>query len=530
MASSAPTRRAVLALSVCSALLRPLPCVAQGAALDTRAACRPNAPRPRVHIYALPERYQKPPNTWRLANVFGQRLRRSPFYEPNPACAEYFYINHFAGADQPKAERMFAYIATRWPYLNESITRNVATHIVYLPCDHGPGDCMFWKPLRGANPRLDRLRINPASRSRLTIFLVLNGMDDRHGPGAAMRCRSCFLPGVDIRLPTPHRHLCGPLCGYSLDELRAKSPWALPRRAGDELLRQPRPVKFFWAGKHKGRNQARAQLVRHFGGARHPGFRVLNLEPPRLQAGKPPPPKPPRPVTSTEMLQADFCGSPPGWDDGDSDRYLPAVLFGCIPVFFSKHESRPLEELPEMQWANVSVRVDVGQIARLHTILEAIPTARVVQMRLAMRSAWQRLLFSSYPMASVRGGKKDWKVLGSGASAKYLDEDGQHDAFDGVIAILRRRLEQRASTTPRAPATPDDQPSGAGPPWPHSARDLAGPSDMEGAGLVHPHRWQRRRRLWARRSRTSQQAPLRAYGQRSAVAYGIAGGDDKFAR
>eukprot|EP00966_Prymnesium_polylepis_P248179 5738413-Prymnesium_polylepis.1 len=32
------------------------------------------------------------------------------------------------------------------------------------------------------------------------------------------------------------------------------------------------------------------------------------------------------------MSRADYCYSPLGWDNGDSDRYLPAVLHGCVPV------------------------------------------------------------------------------------------------------------------------------------------------------------------------------------------------------
>ena len=35
---------------------------------------------------------------------------------------------------------------------------------------------------------------------------------------------------------------------------------------------------------------------------------------------------------SRSMSRADFCYSPLGWDNGDSDRYLPAVLHGCVPV------------------------------------------------------------------------------------------------------------------------------------------------------------------------------------------------------
>ena len=49
---------------------------------------------------------------------------------------------------------------------------------------------------------------------------------------------------------------------------------------------------------------------------------------------------------ATAMAAAHFCFSPRGWDMGDSDRYLPAVLHGCVPVMSDRVEGMPLQEHP----------------------------------------------------------------------------------------------------------------------------------------------------------------------------------------
>jgi len=144
------------------------------------------------------------------------------------------------------------------------------------------------------------------------------------------------------------------------------------------------------------------------------------------------------------MLQADFCGSPPGWNGGDSDRYLPAILLGCIPVFFSKREFRPFEEI--LDWDQFSLRVSKHEIPKLHEIIGNISSAKVVKMRRAMAQAWERLLFSSYtPSHESLGNLRDFG-FSPGMNAKlpnitsYLGEDGRHDAFEGVMAVLRDRV------------------------------------------------------------------------------------------
>ena len=55
------------------------------------------------------------------------------------------------------------------------------------------------------------------------------------------------------------------------------------------------------------------------------------------------------------MASSDFCFSPLGQTQGDSDRYLPAVLYGCIPVFPLPGEALPFEDV--LDWNETAVRL-----------------------------------------------------------------------------------------------------------------------------------------------------------------------------
>ena len=51
------------------------------------------------------------------------------------------------------------------------------------------------------------------------------------------------------------------------------------------------------------------------------------------------------------LQDSDFCYSPLGGNGGDTDRYVPAILFGCLPVllnsaFGEPHPFRILQALP----------------------------------------------------------------------------------------------------------------------------------------------------------------------------------------
>ncbi|KAG8463354.1 hypothetical protein KFE25_004865 [Diacronema lutheri] len=550
--------------------------IAMHAALHAAAAaaarptwCDHSAPRPRVHVYDLPLEFRRPGNNWRGPPLVIRRLQASAFHERDGRCADFFLLPHFGGKpDEPKVIRMFAHVARAWPYWNATVTERRARHIMQLPCDHGPFDCNFERPVEPGKQPLSALGINPADPDRLVLFFVFNGAADR---------RTRFAHGTDVRLPTPHKHLCGPLCSYHLAELRELSPWARPPGAARNAeLERPRPIKFFWAGSSRHTGDARALLLSNWEGksgwrvirlgarspaaaavataavaaaalrkaktrpvgtrgaldsiarlrrkqqlrealsaarpsgarasrgftpseayagppvalrARHDGVAAPDAPvvttaslatlrgdaagwPPSSRAARrlgararqrrlyaPPAPRkgalppdavatvgtvraPARPNLAREMAAADFCGSPPGWDFGDSDRYLPAVLLGCIPVFFSRHEYRPLEEV--IAWDEVSLRVSVEDVERLDEILAAVPAARVVRMRRAMAAVWERLLYSSYaPSFETLG--NDFHEFNFGPRrpnvTSYLGEDGSRDAFAGIMDVLRARVQ-----------------------------------------------------------------------------------------
>ena len=340
--------------------------------------CDPLAPRPRVHVYNLPEDLTDAPNSerrWRSYAMFFARVRTSPFYEADGRCADYFLIPHraftFVTSKQPAmrglAPRLFSFIAQRWPYWNASARVDSARHIIYSPCDYGPECLHVDKAYKSRSAR--RLpRAHPADRTRLVLHVELTGREDwRPSLDGGETCGRCFLPGVDIRLPSPPDHNCGPLCGYSHAVLVRNAIWGRPPAERRALLAARREHTFFFAGRSMHTGDARSLLRAHHAG--RPGWRI------GVSAGLGG-----RVSISDAMLSASFCGSPPGKQDGDSDRFLPALLFGCIPVFFEhdgQREWRPLEGHPDVPWDAFSLRVRTRDIAQLHAVLGNISHARV---------------------------------------------------------------------------------------------------------------------------------------------------------
>jgi hypothetical protein len=188
-----------------------------------------------------------------------------------------------------------------------------------------------------------------------------------------------------------------------------------------------RPVLLFYGGKiHTSMGEAdpsgRAQLWIHH--KNRPGFRVVSSWNPDTEQ--------PIQINSTfadEMPNATFCYSPLGHDAGDTDRYIPAILFGCIPVMLSGtvrdgHRvpmALPLEEHPEMDWPSFAVLIELADVANLHEILGRITHEQLRRMRHALARVWRRVLWTS--------------IYGS-----YLGEDAAEDAFETMMGVLRWRL------------------------------------------------------------------------------------------
>ena len=96
-----------------------------------------------------------------------------------------------------------------------------------------------------------------------------------------------------------------------------------------------RELLFFWGGASRFRGDIRRDLWEHQ--ANTTGFYV-----PISTFGHNIPPN-----SKTEknvrfdhwMPRCVFCGSPPGWEGGDSDRYLPALVHGCTSLFIGHNGS-----------------------------------------------------------------------------------------------------------------------------------------------------------------------------------------------
>ena len=401
-------------------------------------------------------------------------LRRSQHYTADGSCADFFVVSNHQkpGGKMGKSSAMvaasFEWLAQKWPYWNQTAGRGLVRHLLLMPCDHGPGDCMYdrsFLPKKAARlgsvPLPDAL--NPLSPRRMVAFVNENG-----APGSF----NFFIRGLDIRLPSGELHDCGPFCGTPKPQrpgrgrsrqgsvaqlvLRQFSPW-LPERPEAEresLLRAARPYRLFWAGRASGRKGFRGDLFRfhtnksnhsnhlrdgwllHDTSGRHQPHGAATVAATRRRGW-----------FAESMARSDFCYSPPGQYHGDSDRYLPAVLYGCIPIFPKDGEALPYDEV--LPWANASLRVGLGDVASLHTIIAAVSPARLLQMRRKLGTIWRRLLwtstFTGASCASGAGGScvLAWERPGQPQRSlppRYLGEDPSQDAFATFVEVLRARL------------------------------------------------------------------------------------------
>lgn len=234
-----------------------------GMSTGTARSCNPTAPPPRIFIYPLNYSLVQRPLRWRNVRTFAKWVEDSPFHEVDGDCADYFLVpSHPPGGDAQGGDaavaRLFDDIRTRWPYWNRTVERGIARHFWMLPGDHGPGDSGYSRPAfpnkySGPRPRRrpgqdsfttadgERVQqyvwrtwgsgweaLNPASPARLLFFLTYHGLPDGlTAPRGA--CLVCFQPGLDIRLPQPEHHECGPFCGLHQDGRGTAVPTVLQR-------------------------------------------------------------------------------------------------------------------------------------------------------------------------------------------------------------------------------------------------------------------------------------------------------------
>jgi hypothetical protein len=331
--------------------------------------------------------------------------------------------------------------------------------------------------------------LRPRNTDRAVAFITVNGNPSGH---------NAFVAGVDIRLPENDVAPCGAFCGLHklrraadrpqyhqllIKTVRRLSPWMEGRP-----ISAPRRFRLMWAGSGK-RGGPRGDLLRHHQARRdwllhdtRNEDATTTPEFPNASASgrvdlvrrqrRAPHAHPHAPHTSCTrvhpaqrvahwmpraMSESDFCYSPLGQNDGDSDRYLPAVLYGCVPVFATAGEALPLEEA--IDWKDAALRVFLARLAvnasrlliplpvrpqlsardipKLPEILGAINASRLLRMRRALQRVWPALLwpfFDRFNMTKLRPrGNARPRQARHGAYKRS-------DAFSNLMTVLRRRL------------------------------------------------------------------------------------------
>ena len=348
------------------------------------------------------------------------------------------------------APEAYNYIRSNWPYMNRSIAAGQTRHFITHTCDQGPSSCeyaertltegkipAYYNPAAkdrvvGAS-RSGALHGPPAEAHVAAGHLQWNGRADGQSAGNK-ECLVCFDLEKDIQIMTA-QNTCGPLCGYDREALRHWSLWSSKNEARyAELLVAPRENVLFYGGRiHAKRGphdiSGRAQILSHLG---RPGYKIVNTM--GDDPDKPLPVEVKRNYRSfaEEMSKADFCYSPLGQFEGDTDRYVPAVLFGCIPIMLTTTYvfgtvqvpmAMPLSE--RLDWSKFSVQISADQIFDLHNILGNITAAKRHRMRRTMSRIWRRFLYTSI-YAPTQG--------------PYMQEDGKDDAFDTLMEVFAHRL------------------------------------------------------------------------------------------
>lgn len=136
------------------------------------------------------------------------------------------------------------------------------------------------------------------------------------------------------------------------------------------------------------------------------------------------------------LQESDFCVAPLGQVGGDPDRYVPSVLFGCIPVLLSSaHKDEhaltqmalPLEEV--LPWHLFGTVVDVKHLDKLGAQIDCLRPI-VPRLRANMAKRWRNLLY---------GGMYGRSYLGEGTRA---------DAFEGIMRVLKQRAAHSYAAPP----------------------------------------------------------------------------------
>ncbi|KAG1680014.1 hypothetical protein FOA52_007078 [Chlamydomonas sp. UWO 241] len=379
-----------------------------------------------------------------LGCLLYQQLLRSTYYEPDPSKADFYWIpggGKYASRD--KLLEVFHWMRAEWPWWNQSVAAGQARHVFLSTYDSGPGETLGWKNADESGRGMLPDDMNPFSPTRNVVFLSFNSLRDVRA-GQAGGCTVCMQAGKDIMIPTAE-NVCGPLCGYDVRTLREKSLWSLHGEALQASLSAKRKHTLFFGGSVGDLSEndytGRGGLVAAH--ADRPGFNIVvgANDHGHTAAGAG------AAISFAEaMRDAEFCYSPMGSHGGDSDRYVAASLFGCVPVLINSSHNRmrlphslPLEEV--LPWHTFSSVVDTADVATLHEKLECLLPS-VPRMRAALAAEWPRLLYSSLYRS----------YLGEPAGENTTVGGGQGDAFDAIMQVLTSRIPHGYRASPEAMA------------------------------------------------------------------------------
>jgi len=354
---------------------------------------RPNRRGPSVYIYELPPEYHVKRNIHSMDRpplhlALHERILSGGHRTTDGHNADYYFIP-IASRDMKKAFMLLPviqYIKATWPFWNVTGGKR---HII--PMDGDVGTCELPLAVRQATQEV--------------TWLQFWGMFDFHPSWNHIFHNRipCFVTGRDIVVPF--------MAMSSHDRFVIETPL----RPGNP--RRNRTLTFFFSGGVCGSGRYNAvppnctyyKQQRYSGGVRQaiyqnfhgrPGWRV---------------------VTKTDDYARDyqsakFCLAAPG--GGWGKRGIVATMYGCIPVIATDFLYEAFE--PELDWAHWGVRVPQRDIPKLGQVLEGYSSSQVAELQERVRCAAQHF---------------HW----SGNMGGIMQETGEFDAFNTIMAILRMR-------------------------------------------------------------------------------------------
>ena len=305
-----------------------------------------------MYVYPTPTPPWTRPYPWRFQPLLSDLKRLGQLTDNMSEARVFLLVNHIDRRSTNAVRNMLERVRKKNPRFS---WRN---HYLMLPCDHGPGDCMF----SPEPPTPQTATVHPQSSRRRLRYMMVSGS----------RQYASFNKRLDLRIPVHMTEVIYPRKFVRTEQME-------------------RDTLFFWGGsvRHSG---IRADLRAHH--SKRPGFYIPTNQNVRFEHW---------------MARSVFCGSPPGWDEGDSNRYLPSMVHGCVPVFLLDGEAMPFEEL--LPWNGSVVRLKRRQIPRLHEILTSFTRTDIGRMRASLPSLLAAL---TYAARTPRGWPSDLRAIGAG--------------------------------------------------------------------------------------------------------------------